>query len=195
MCVPLADRVIEAISQSSDACMRIAGRLILVDSPPLRRRLRGFASGRRAVTDADCLIVGLAYRRPDFSINSADSPAGQDRQHRSRLERTLGAEDSRETWAILHATRLMTVVEKAVRDAGGHAEWVTEGLDMPRIAEILAVPDDHLVLGMIAASLNAVAQPPAQSPVVSEPMMDRNGFGGGWPANGPASGEGGTVQL
>lgn len=174
-----------------------AGRLIFVDSRPVRRRLRSVSSGRSAVTDSDLLFVGLACLRPDFALLDDANLSDIDPIQLSRLKRTLAGAAERRDWSIVNATRLMTAIDEAARVAGGCAEWIVEGVDKPRIVEILAIPDDHLVLGFIAVWLSGDDQDLPQLTFGEEVPIDRNGFGGGWPpvANSAGSGDGPSSLL
>lgn len=73
----------------------------------------------------------------------------------------------------------MVAVESTVMQMGYDVEWILEGFDREKVATILAIPDDHQILGMIAIFR-------ADESVASHDFphldgLDFNGFGGNWP--------------
>ena len=98
---------------------------------------------------------------------------------RSRLIRTFQHDHDRTCWCMVHATRSMVAVESAAIQMGCDVDWVLEGLDREKVAAILAIPDDHRILGMLAIDrINASSSPPD---FPHHAGLDYNGFGGNWP--------------
>lgn len=156
------------------------GRLIVVESPGLRRKLRGVSSGRNEMTDASLLLAGLALLRPDMLVDSGKVVI-EDRRVLARFRKTWSASEQRKTWSILNATRLMTVFESVARQYGWRCMWITEGLDTTEIQYQLAIPDDHLFLGFLAVETHLEQVDLAPDTIEPSPFLDRNGFFGQWP--------------
>lgn len=164
------------------------GRLIMVESRSLRRNLRRYSSARESLTHADVLFVAISYLPSDFV---SMIPAGANRPnplHLSRLERTLGHPEEAQRWAIMHAAKLLAIVDDAARSCGGSCDWVLEGVDWPRIAEILAVPADHRICGLIAVSGAGFRLDEEILAELRSLPIDLDGFGGGFEAGEPDTG-------
>lgn len=98
---------------------------------------------------------------------------------RSRLMRTFQNDEARNCWSLVHANRSMVAVESASIRMGYDVEWILEGLDRDKVAAILAIPDDHKILGFLA-----INRPDNSSSTPDFPSLagiDYNGFGGNWP--------------
>lgn len=150
----------------------LPGRVIEVRSAALRRSLRGFSSGREELTTADRLFVGLAYLDPSRLIENHETRDTDPRQL-SRLERTWAGDELRRQWAIVMATRLLGSIEAAADASGMNSVWINEGLDFRKISELLAVPDDHMLIGFLAISGGMVSE---QSEDFKSPLLDYDGF-------------------
>ena len=81
----------------------------------------------------------------------------------------------------------MAALEIAATLCDYQVEWVLEGIDRQKIASLLAIPDDHQILGFLA-----IHQPTNSSsgtlPFPSLAGLHYNGFGGNWPIDPPHSG-------
>jgi len=122
--------------------------------------------------------MGLAYLHPERLMGSALG-VPKSGLERSRLMRTFENEDARYCWSLVQANRSMVAVESASIRMGYDVEWILEGLDREKIAEILAIPDDHQILGFLA-----INRPDESSSTPDFPSLagiDYNGFGGNWP--------------
>ena len=153
-------------------------RLIYVHSKSVRRQLRSNSSARKSVTEASWLIIGLAYLHPERLMESA-GVGPETGLERSRLMRTFQNDEARNCWSLVHANRSMVAVESASIQMGYDVEWVLEGLDREKVAAILAIPDDHKILGFLA-----INRPDKSSSTPDFPSLagiDYNGFGGNWP--------------
>lgn len=150
--------------------------LLIVQSPAVRRLLRGLSSGQAAVTEAAAVVVGLAWLHPERLL---DQETPDDHVQRARLRKTYNNRDLNRTRSIVLATRGMAALEQAASLCGLAAEWITEGLDMEKIAEILAVPADHAVLGLVA--LHAAPGKVTEQDEFRWGGFMVNGFGGSWP--------------
>ena len=161
------------------------GELLLVESPTVRRLLRAVSSGQAAITEAAGLVVGLAWLHPERLL---DQTTTHNHLELARLRKTFSNQKLTETRCILHATRGLAAVEAAANQCGYSARWITEGLDMEKVAEILAIPADHAVLGLLAIDVPAgdVAAP---DEFCWEGFMV-NGFGGSWPKSSLPTGHG-----
>jgi len=153
-------------------------RLIYVQSKSVRRQLRSNSSARTSVTEASWLIIGLAYLHPERLMESAVL-GPETGLERSRLMRTFQNEGARYCWSLVQANRVMVAVESASIRIGYDVEWILEGLDREKIAEILAIPDDHQILGFLAINRPDKSSPAPDFPILSG--IDFNGFGGNWP--------------
>lgn len=149
--------------------------LIFIESPSVRRHLRAVSSGRSAITEAAGLVVGLAFMHPERLTDEA----GAAHLQLARLRKTFGNNQANATRCVVQATRGMAAVEQAALLCGHRAEWITEGLDMEKVAEILAVPADHAILGLIAIHTTAEKAMAFDEFRWEEFMW--NGFGGSWP--------------
>lgn len=98
---------------------------------------------------------------------------------RSRLMRTFKNDEARNCWSLVHANRSMVAVESASIRMGYDVEWILEGLDRDKVAAILAIPDDHKILGFLA--INRVDESSSTPDFPSLAGIDYNGFGGNWP--------------
>lgn len=156
------------------------GRLILVDSPARKRMLRRFSSARVSITESEALFVAAAYRPVDAASLIPAWAGAADPLTESRLRRTLADPSDARRWSIIQGARLMAAVDEASRRTGGTCEWILEGVDWRRIEELLAVPADHEVCGMIAVH-GAGAGMPLENPTCWEALpIDHDGFGGGF---------------
>jgi len=182
----------------ADACLASGidpegrhGRVIRIDSDTLRKKIRRFASARTAVTDADLLFVGLAFVPADPAATIPTDSERLNRLHHARLERTLADPEQALSRATVQAARLLAVVEQAVRSMGGTAEWILEGLDRPAIEALLAVPNDHRIVGMIAGfGVKWPTDEVSRSIPAATAPIDLDGFGGGFSAVRPHTGGG-----
>ncbi|MBI1324663.1 hypothetical protein GC170_15955 [bacterium] len=166
------------------------GRLILVESRNVRRKLRRYASARESLTEADALFVAIAYLPHVDAASHITSGAVQpDPLHKARLVRTLGIREEAERWAIIQAARLLAFVDETAREFGGSCDWVLEGVDWDRIAEILAVPAGHRICGMIAISGPGMKLLPESLANQEGIPIDLNGFCGGFVRSEGDSGE------
>lgn len=152
----------------------LPGRVIEVRSKPLRRSTRGFSSGREEVTEAHRLFVGLAHLDPLRLLENYET-GDFDPKQLSRLKRTFATDEQRRQWAILMATRLLGAIEAAAGESGMKSVWVSEGLDFAKMKELLAVPDDHLIIGLLAISGEVIEE---ESPEFNSPLLDYDGFFG-----------------
>ncbi len=165
------------------------GRLVLVQSHATRRLLRRFASARESVTDADLLFVALAFLPDDPGAILRPGSVRENPQQAARLSRTLVDRPEAQRWTTIQASRLLALVDETVRSIGGSADWILEGVDWGRIAEILAVPADHRACGMIAVSgtgSDLRSEKPGTHGIVP---IDRDGFGGSFDRIEPDTGE------
>jgi nitroreductase len=156
----------------------LPGRVIEINSLPLRRKLRGFASGREEMTEASHLFAGLAYAEPDRLIETNQDKI-IDLKHLSRLRRTWNDPTLRQQWAITQAVRLLGAIERAAEASEFASVWITEGLDFVKISEILAVPDDHLMIGFLA--VNSI-EPESAEDLFRSKLIDFDGFMGNRPS-------------
>lgn len=81
---------------------------------------------------------------------------------------------------MVQAARLLAIVDETARSKGGSCDWVLEGVDWARIAEILAVPADHRICGMIAVSGPGLDFSLRKMNEIVGLPIDRDGFGGGF---------------
>ena len=153
-------------------------RLIYVHSKSVRRQLRSNSSARKSVTEASWLIIGLAYLHPERLMESAGM-GPETGLERSRLMRTFQNDEARNCWSLVHANRSMVAVESASIRMGYDVEWILEGLDREKVAAILAIPDDHKILGFLA--INRVDKSSSTPDFPNLAGIDYNGFGGNWP--------------
>jgi hypothetical protein len=168
----------EQLSRAQPSSGPNVARLIYVHSKSVRRQLRSNASARTSITEASWLIIGLAYLHPERLIEST-TWAPKPSLERSRLMRTFQNEGARYCWSLVQANRVMVAVESASIRIGYDVEWILEGLDREKIAEILAIPDDHQILGFLAINRPDKSSPAPDFPILSG--IDFNGFGGNWP--------------
>lgn len=152
------------------------GELLLVQSPTVRRLLRSVSSGQAALTDAAALVVGLAWLHPQRLTNDQSAT---DYLEAARLRKTFSSPAAKHARCMVLATRSMAALDQAASQCGFDTQWITEGLEMDQVTEILAIPADHAVLGLVAIHVPA-GYGLAADEFCWEGFMV-NGFGGSWP--------------
>ncbi|MFM7131455.1 MAG: hypothetical protein ACKO0V_19065 [bacterium] len=152
----------------------LPGRVIEICQKPLRRRLRGFTSGRVEMTDSARLFAGLAWLEPHRLIGN-QTAISCDIKHLSRLKRTWNEPMLRHQWAVTQGVRLLAAIEKAASQCRLESRWIIEGLDHEKLRALLAIPDDHVLIGFLA-----VDGCPSDPACIE--LMDYEGFFGS-PAN------------
>lgn len=156
------------------------GRLILIRNPACRRKLRRFSSARTSVTDFSLLFVALAYVPQTGEQRTMITERITEPLQRSRLDRTLAEPVTMSHWTTAQAVRLMAAVDETARVLGGTAEWILEGVDWKAVADILAVPADHEIRGMIAVNLSEQEFRNARWSETGPAPLDFDGFHGGF---------------
>lgn len=184
-----AARLPEAIRSSGIDADGRHGRLVRIESQPLRRRVRRYASGRTAITDADALFAALAYAPPEPAETVPTPEEQADARHLARVRRTLGDPESALNRATVQAARLLAAVEHAATMSGGSAEWILEGMDLRQIEALLAIPADHRLIGMIAVRSHGCRTSLAGSPPADAAPIDLDGFGGCFSGDLPHTGD------
>jgi hypothetical protein len=85
----------------------------------------------------------------------------------------------RQQWAITQAVRLLGAIERAAEVSEFASVWITEGLDFVKISELLAVPDDHLMIGFLAVNST---EPENSEDLFRSKLIDFDGFMGNRPS-------------
>jgi hypothetical protein len=82
-------------------------------------------------------------------------------------------------------------METSAIQSGWVCHWICEGLEISEIERLLAIPDDHQLIGFlcIETEVNNQATPKVQPPPSDNRFIDLNGFYGQWPLQAPESGE------
>jgi hypothetical protein len=156
------------------------GRLILIRNLACRRKLRRYSSARTSVTDFSLLFVALAYVPQTSEQRMMITERITDPLQKSRLDRTLAEPVTMSHWTTAQAVRLMAAVDETARTLGGTAEWILEGVDWKAVAEILTVPADHEVRGMITVNLSDQEFHDARWSETGPAPLDFDGFHGGF---------------